>query len=439
MKRFLLITALLTGLLGSLAAQEVHRLNQFNLDIIDGKTREGALINEMNLKAGTEFATREELADAVLRQEQDLVNLRVFDEIKLSLVEVGSEGETFLYDVDVYVDDSFTIYPIPYPKYSSNDGLRLGLKVFYDNAFGSMNNLYLGTNITFKHFDDTGWENTEWTINPQLNDVKIGRLDYDFGFMQQKKYSERKKDGEFLKRYNYFNTEADVKTTVNFGWQNKYYYYANPGAGFNYAYEGDGIGDDEEPFYLKFSHGTGFKKVDWYDNFREGFSAGLGNTIRYINRQDTTDKVKVFVDAETAYYKILNPRMNFSTRAFGAYSFNDDMDNLGSHVRGVEDSTMYGISGLFWNVDMNFAVIKWEGVGEAQCQPFFDMGIVRRDGESFDKDEDLRYGTGADFILFLDKLQSLHARLTIGADLSSDKAWNDFGKYEIVISSSLSY
>ncbi len=439
MKRFLLLTALFTGLLGSIAAQEAHRLNQYNLEIIDGKTREGALINEMRLKEGTEFATKEELVDAVLRQEQDLVNLRVFDEITLTVLEAGSDGDTVLYDVDVYVDDSFTIYPIPYPKYSSNDGLRLGLKIFYDNAFGTLNNLYLGSNITFKHFDDTGWENTEWTVNPQLNDVRIGRLEYDFGFMQQKKYSERKKDGEYLKRYNYFNTEADVKTTLNFGWQNKYYYFVNPGAGFNYAYEGDGIGDDEEPFYLKFTHGTGYSKVDWYGNFREGFSAGLDNTIRYINRVDAADKVKVFVDAETAYYQILNPRMNFSTRAFGTYSFNDDMDNLGAHVRGVEDSTMYGTSGLFWNVDMNFAVIKWKGVGEAQCQPFFDIGVVRRDGESFDRDEDLRYGSGADFILFLDKLQSLHARLTLGADLSSDTSWSDFGKYEIVISSSLSY
>ena len=78
MKRILFITALMTGLLGSLAAQEAHRLNQYTLEIIDGKTREAALINEMDLKAGMEFATKDELIDAIARQEQDLVNLRVF-------------------------------------------------------------------------------------------------------------------------------------------------------------------------------------------------------------------------------------------------------------------------------------------------------------------------------------------------------------------------
>ena len=108
----------------------------------------------------------------------------------MTLSEAGSDENTALYDVHVQVDDSFTIYPIPYPKYSSNEGFKLGLKVFYDNAFGTMNNLYLGTNITFKHFADTGWENTAWTVNPQLNDVKIGRLEYDFGLMQQKKYTQ---------------------------------------------------------------------------------------------------------------------------------------------------------------------------------------------------------------------------------------------------------
>ena len=230
-----------------------------------------------------------------------------------------------------------------------------------------------------------------------------------------------------------------VRTLKSFGWQNKYYYFANPGIGFNYAYDGVGVGDNEEPFYLKFSHGTGYSKVDWYGNFREGFSAGIGNTIRYINREEGDDKVKLFFDAGSAYYKIINTRMNFSTQVFGAYSFNDDMDDLGAYIRGVEDSTMYGEMGLFWNVDMNFAVIKWKGVGEAQFQPFFDIGIAKRENESFDSEEDLHYGSGADFILFLDKLQSLHARLTLAADLSSDTSWSSWDKYEIVISSSLSY
>ncbi len=79
-------------------------------------------------------------------------------------------------------------------------------------------------------------------------------------------------------------------------------------------------------------------------------------------------------------------------------------------------------------------------MGEAQFQPFFDIGFSKKKGEPFKTDEDLRYGSGADFILYLDKLKSLHARLTVGFDLSpGSPSFDDWGKYEIVISSSLSY
>ena len=126
-----------------------------------------------------------------------------------------SDGTDLIsYTLQVDIEDSWNIYPIPYPKYSSSDGFRLGLKVFYNNALGSLNDFYLGTNITFDYdSDNQSWENTSWTINPQLNDVKIGGLEYDFGFMQQNSYSERKESGEYLEKYTYYNTEADVRTT----------------------------------------------------------------------------------------------------------------------------------------------------------------------------------------------------------------------------------
>ena len=100
---------------------------------------------------------------------------------------------------------------------------------------------------------------------------------------------------------------------------------------------------------------------------------------------------------------------------------------------------MFGKGGLFYSNDLNFAVIKWEGVGEAQFQPFFDIGFASEEGTSIDWGEDLRYSTGADFILYLDKLKGLHARASVGVDLSSDLPFSDLGKYGLEITSSLAY
>ncbi len=439
MKQKYIFTYLLIFLSSMLMAQETHILGRYEFDI-DGKTRESALLKEMDLKEGTEFESLEDLQYAVSRQEQDLVNLRVFNAVSLTLNEGTREGDTVIHSVLLKSEDSWTIYPIPYPKYSSNDGFRLGIKTFYDNAFGSLNNLFLGMSVTFnqdKYYDE--FRITEWSINPQLNEVKIGNLEYDFSFTQQYSISEKKDEGVLLEHYNYHNTSFSVSTKLAFGSDNKFYYRVTPDIGLKYGYTGLGYDGNEEPLYLGFNHSIGYSKVDWFGNFREGYSASVGNSLKYVIVDGKSNQFKASVDGEAKWYKILHPRFNYSTRLYGIVTLNDELTGLGSNLRGVEDSTMFGRGGIFFSNDMNIAVIKWKGVGEAQFQPFFDIGYSRPMDGNTDWGENLRYSTGADFILYLDKLKGLHARASIGVDLSSDLPFSDFGKYGIEITSSLAY
>lgn len=434
-----MITILCGAGLSAQDSKGIHKLGNYEFEI-DGHTRENALIREMDLKEGTEFEDLASLENALARQQQDLVNLRVFNEVSLSINEGISEGEDTVYTVLVKAEDSWTIYPIPYPKYSSDDGFRLGLKIFYDNAFGSLNDLFLGTNITFK--DDEYYDKlrvTQWTINPQLNSVKMGRLEYDFSFMQEYAIDEKKVNGVLTEHYNYFSTSASVGTKLNFGSENKFYYRIQPSIGANYGYSGLGYEGNKEPIFLGFSHGGGYSKVDWFGNFRQGFSTSIGNQMRYVRNPSETDEFKTSVDADVNYYHIIHPRINYTTRLSGIISLNDELTGLGSNLRGVEGSTMFGKGGLFYSNDLNFAVIKWEGVGEAQFQPFFDIGFASEEGTSINWGDDLRYSTGADFILYLDKLKGLHARASVGVDLSSDLPFSDLGKYGLEITSSLAY
>jgi hypothetical protein len=442
MKRLLfiaMITLFSAAALSAQETQEIHKLGSYEFEI-NGHTRENALIREMDLKEGTEFEDLASLEKAVARQQQDLVNLRVFNDVSLTIDEGISEGEDTVYTVLVTAEDSWTIYPIPYPKYSSDDGFRLGLKVYYDNAFGSLNDLYLGTNITFR--DDeyyNEWKVTEWTFNPQLNGVKMGSLEYDFSFMQEYAIDEKKDSGILVERYNYFSSSVSVGTKLNFGMENKFYYRVQPSIGANYGYSGLGYEGNKEPIFLEFSHGGGYSKVDWIGNFRQGFSTSVGNKMRYVQNPSTKDEFKTSVDADVKYYHIIHPRINYTTQLSGIISLNDELTGLGSNLRGVEGSTMFGKGGLFYSNDINFAVIKWEDVGEAQFQPFFDIGFAQEKGKAINWDEDLRYSTGADFILFLDKLKGLHARASVGVDLSSDLPFSDIAKYGLEITSSLAY
>ncbi len=431
-KKLLKILAVLTTV--TLAAEEQHIIDQFEISV-DGATKKWALLNEMDLKEGAVFYSQEELNAAVADQRQELINLRVFNSVEMTQEEISVEEDTHRYLVRINLEDTWTIIPFPYPKYDSNTGFRVGMKFFYDNAFGSLNNFYLGMNLDLR-MEDGDLKTGNWTFNPQLNNVKIGNKEYDFGFMQQyKETSKEDADDEVIEEMNYYNSDFSVSTKYDLG--NDYFYRISPSIGLNYGYSG--FNYEKEPYYASFSHSGGYDDVDWKKNFRDGYNLTAKNSISYIYRPEEDDKMKFTVSLDSCYYKVLHKRLNYTNRAYTIFSFNDEISGLGGQIRGVEDKTMYGVSGAFMSHDMTIGVIQWEGVGEAQCQPFFDMGVVKREDIPFDWDKDFRYGTGADFILYLDKLNSLHARGTIAVDLSSDKSFSDFGKYEIIISSSLSY
>ena len=435
MKRIQQLSLLILTLAGTaLFAEEQHIIDHFDITI-DGVTRENALLREMDLKEGQVFASREEALQAVEEQKQELINTRVFNIVEMDLEELSREGDISRYKANVFLDDTWTIIPFPYPKYDSNTGFRIGMKFFYDNALGSLNNFYLGMNLDLE-FEEGKLNPGNWTFNPQLNEVKIGDKEYNFGIMQQ--FSETTKkdsDGTVLEEYSYYNSEFSVDTRFNLG--NDYFYKISPSFGFNYGYDGDGY--EEEAFYMTFGHSGGYSKVDWIKNFREGYSLSAGNDISFKYLPAHENKVTSSIDLDSRYYKILHKRLNYTNRAYGVFSFNDELTGLGDNIRGVENDTMYGIAGAFMSHDLTIGVIQWEGVGEAQFQPFFDMGVVKRENADFDRDEDFRYGAGADFILYLDAVNSLHARGTIAVDLSSSKSFSNLDKYEIIITSSLSY
>ncbi len=439
-KLAVLIITIIAGAISALSAEELHIIKRFDITI-EGATKEKALIREMKISEGQEFPSYEELETAVLNQEQDLINTRVFNPggVKFTILEMSSEEEVHFYTVSIYLEDTWTILPIPYPKYETGVGFRVGMKLFYDNALGSLNNFYLGMNLDLQwDTEKQGFTPGSWTFNPQLNSVRIGDKEYDFGFMQQ--YTETQKaeaDGTVVEEHNYYNSDFSVSTKYDLG--NNYFYRISPSIGFNYG--DSGFNYEKEPYYLSFSHSGGYSDVDWLKNFREGYSLTAGNSISYIFTPDSEENsaMKFSITGEGKYYKILHKRLNYTSRLYGVFSFNDELTGLDENLRGPTNSTMYGVSGLFMSHDLTIGVIQWEGVGEAQFQPFFDMGLTKRENISFDPKQDFRYGTGADFILYLDKLNSLHARGTLAVDLSNDLPFSDFDKYEIIITSSLSY
>ena len=121
-----LLAGLLPIPLNLLAAEEgSHVVSSFSF-AITGITKERALLE---------------------RKRQDLVNDRVFKSVEIRDV-VGEtvDGKTG-HAATVAVVDAFSLFPLPYPSYDSNEGLELGVETHYDNGLGTMTNWYLKPSV----------------------------------------------------------------------------------------------------------------------------------------------------------------------------------------------------------------------------------------------------------------------------------------------------
>ena len=446
-RQMLFLGILLAILLSPLGAENLgttaplHVLKEMEYQT-DKYTRESALARELGIPDGKSFNSRDELDAYLADKAQDLINLRVFENVNYLVEEIESPEGARFYRGIIIVDGAWTLYPIPYPKYDSNTGLRAGLKIYYYNFFGTLTNFYLGTNVDVRSGDDGEWEIPQWTVNPVISNIALfGQrfaLDFVQSYQESSKYDDEAKD--YIEKYNYYSTSVALSTTLRFPWH--LYYSFSPSLAFYYGYEdqlpNNGSNIVEEDVIFSYGHSIGRNNIDWKGNFRHGLAGSLSHSIGYV-QEDTSSLGSFQTDlwaTVTGFYpwKIFNP----SFRMRGFYSFNNELTGLGSRMRGIRDDSIYGITGGFLNTSLNISVIRWKGVGEAQFQPFFDLGIVKREDADFSWDQDFKYSTGADFILYLDKLKSLVAVGSIGIDLTNPD-WSDGRKYDISIESKLFY
>lgn len=412
---------------------------------IDGSTRRNALLKEINLSEGMEFESLGKLHLYMDNAVQSLINMRVFDKVNYTLEEMDGNK----YKLILKVKDSITFYPVPYPKYSSNYKWRLGLKFYYYNAFGTMTDWFLFSNMNISDLYDGEWSIKGWHITPSVEGLnffnKEFRAEYSHKYLV-KPYEDASGDNKFV---NFYHNDS-ISLGTKFHLPKDFYYSMDPRLEFSYNLKNYLRNDDssmtllsEDPseneyvdtFQFSWNHIIGYDTIDWIGTFRNGFSASLANSIYLSSDFVPNESVNFSTDfiLEAKYFWRISNRFNLSTIGTGLLSFNRTMTELGSYMRGIADEELTGDKAFFWSIDMNMNVIDWDGVGEAHFQPFFNLGFVGKDSVG-----KVVYTTGVDFILFLDKLKAIQARGTLAVNLG-EYDWADSEKYEIDIDMSLSY
>lgn len=170
----------------SLAAQELpdlyHIIAYYSFDI-KGKSSE-TLIREMIVPPGGDppYTSPAAMVRALEAKRERLNNMRLFEEVSYTYEAIHADDVAIRYRVKFFIDDAFTFLAIPYPKYDSNYGFRLGLKAYDKNLFGSFADLYFVINTTQI---DNSWEDYEWNSELSISSIPVGPSTIDIDLSAQ--------------------------------------------------------------------------------------------------------------------------------------------------------------------------------------------------------------------------------------------------------------
>ena len=121
-----------------------------------GKTRQEAILKEYPLDKKKVFTSSEELEQYIENYKIKLESSRAFESITINH-EIKASDENDINDVYLTIDlkDSHHMIAMPYPSYSSSNGLALTLKAKDTNFLGTLSPMTADVKIKLKNGDIT--------------------------------------------------------------------------------------------------------------------------------------------------------------------------------------------------------------------------------------------------------------------------------------------
>lgn len=471
-------------LLPVLFFSESYKIKNAEYDIsgsgfkIFGKTREYPLSRKFPLDTHKIFDSRENLEIYLDNYKKSLESSRDFDEVILTY-EAGPASDD-LYEVIVLltIKDSHHFLLMPYPRYSSNDGISLKLKAKDTNFLGTLNTMNAEMNFkyndkTFKpgfnfNFDapfglgpfDALFVN-DYSLNYAITDEYHGfewdtetglelslpfkRISLTMGLYQytHRNFSYKEYDDEiyFSERFN-LGLPVRIATLSNFS-----SIYYSPSASITWNWDFDGINPENDSLSgpeVTFSHSLSNSKINWEHNFRKGYSLSLDNSFSYnIQRNDIVPSVsfhgQFFWNYQANTQEIWD-RFGICSniKVFHYFDIPSNTykygNSIGDDLRGILDDNYFGnekpygtaSSAIVINLDFPHNVFTAHFPKEIldfnfQFSPFYDMALVYdRNENRYFNFKDGFYCAGFEFLIYPLKWSSITVRASLGIDLSQN-------------------
>lgn len=472
--------------------------------LIKGITREQDLKRIVPINTQKVFSDETELFSYVNDLQQQLYNTRNFNYVKVDFTYDVNTDKPYSVHLVIITEDTKHFLLLPYPKYSNNDGFTIKLKVQDINFLGTLSPLEADISFRINQkngqtllipgatFDysypfklgiiDASWNNSltaeytigtnefEWNVN---TGIKLS-LPFEFTKIQLELMQGAVQEYDYV-RYGdetYFTEKAELSVPLIIdrinNWGDIVY---TPYATFIYNWDKDGINPNNEDLSspeIKLSHKLSTERINWIENFRQGFSLSISQSASY---DFLVNKFKPSVSAEIKAFKAFK-YIGINARLY-AFAYNNYSEKIGERIRGVIDDqyfakeTGYGgdyackpSQAIILNLDIpiHLFTTDWESIGwdflksfnfELQFVPFIDMAICsnKATGSGFDF-KDGFFAAGFEVLCYPQKWRGIVIRGSLGIDLARtllkdymNMSWRnpDTSSFEVTIGIGLFY
>jgi len=460
--------------------QTIFVISSFNYNV-KGRTLPFVLNTKTELKKGEEITGKTHFAKFLRDKKQLLVNERVLKDdvrIEYTIGEITEDGK-YPVDLEIYVEDTFNIIALPYPKYDSNSGLNLIIKARDYNFLGSMEPLRidLGYKLdeegrtTFSLMLDSGMPfqalGLNWFVDfdnyfdyrPELEKpfyyknttalsvdipIKHTNLNLTFGesFIVNDENSDSDKpalgevqEGLFMQSRPSISWR--IPLGIEIGDYGELTYNPSISASFNHQISHWELSYNRIGPFLYFGHSLYFGRVNWIGNFRQGISVSADNSYSYnfYYAKTNIDNPWGYSYDITAkgHFVFIKDLFGMSTRLMHRHWIKSYSESAGDKLRGIRDKDVTAEYITSLNIDLNVRAIRmkpYEWLSnnkltrimgfDVHVNPIFDIAWYKPPYEDASaKYKNFLFGGGFEMIIFPHRFRSMFLRISAGWDITN--------------------
>ncbi len=398
---------------------------------VKGWSNKSVLRNRIGVKEGDTFHSLRELQNILDIGFNDLRGTGYFkkdDGIPYHLIPEEGGGDTVQWvRLEADFQDEWTIYPVPYPYYSTNSGFGIRGRLKWDNFLGLLGNVTFRVDVTEVR---NGRYGADFLGGISISTIKITpNFGINGSFHVQR---DARVDGA-----NWL-LGAGVGAILNIG------LLRSAGIGMSYSIRNNsniafgytGNVTTHPHFSTGFSHNIGLEKMRYSSGsvFRDGYSMSLSNSYSMDSNPGNLNDSRAFALEDIqfnyslrlarSYFDILNFKGRLGVGksfdfANGVYKKDGYNYDVGNYNRGQRNRITKGNFIAYLNMELGVLVFSDKLLGDVMFQTFLDVAWVNND-KGFAL-ENTSLGSGFELIWIF---RSLNMRFSFGFDLEKPEMYN---------------